>query len=95
MSFEQYVSKPVAISAMRYDGFPFELDRTCMRLANKPIFADETDRYVLEVKTISGQWVEVPVGYYIIKEQHGDGYYPCHPAHFNERYMQIPAKDET
>lgn len=87
MKFDLYVSRPIAIEAMRYDGKPFALHRPYMRLANNPVFSDETDRYVLEVKTISGQWIEVPKGYYIIKERHGDGYYPCHPEHFNERYM--------
>lgn len=94
MTFTTYVSKPVAISAMRYDGSTPRIDNAHMRFVGKPCGCDGEDCHeTLEVKTISGQWVAVRVGDYIIKERHGDGYYPCHPAHFDERYMLVPSEE--
>lgn len=91
MIFQTYVSQPVTIEAFLYDPplTDFLVLGEHMRYSENFSTFDLETHATLEVQTISGQWVEVPAGYYIIKEKHGAGYYPCEANHFNERYKPL------
>lgn len=90
MMFRPYVSQPVSVEAFLYDELleQSELDEHMRYREDFSTFDLETHA-TLEVETIGGQWVEAPLGYYIIRERHGAGYYPCEPNHFNERYKPL------
>lgn len=83
--FGHYTSKPVAVEALQFSG---NTDGLVVPAHMRVLHDTENgiDVALLQVQTINGDWVTVRPGDYIIKERHGDGYYPCDPAHFDERY---------
>lgn len=91
MIFQTYVSQPVTVEAMLYDPplSDFLILDEHMRMSENFSTFDLETHVTLEVETIGGPWVEVPAGYYIIRERHGSGYYPCEPNHFAERYKPL------
>lgn len=86
-AFVTYESKPVRVLAFRYDGQheTLRLDDH-MRTIQDPLC---DGKLLLQVCTISQQWVTVREGDYVVKDRHGQGYYPCDPAYFEQCYTPL------
>jgi len=90
---QRYRKKPVEVSAMRWIGGPWEcLNTFCGRNWSRADAVDETGpqdpENVVVWNSRENQWLNVPVGHWIIRGVVGE-FYPCDPHVFEATYEPV------
>lgn len=86
----QYRKKPIVIEAMRWEGGDYEcLKKFCGLNWNRADAVDERGpndkENVVVFNPLEDQWLNVPVGHWIIRGVKGE-LYPCDPEVFDATY---------
>ena len=89
----RFRKKPIVIEAMRWEGGEYEcLNTFCGRNWNRADAVDEVGpsdkENVVVFNPLENQWLNVPVGFWIIRGIKGE-LYPCEPGIFSDTYEPV------
>ena len=89
----RYRKKPVEIEAVKWDGGDYShLEKFCGRNWNRASSVDEVgppdEENVVVWNTMENQWLNVPLGHWIIRGLKGE-LYPCDPGVFAATYDPV------